>query len=355
MPSTAKKGTPQDAPVLEDRPIRRLKDRIDADCPRDTITTFAELYQYRDAFFDGRFPLLVVIGSGGLSKSHAFEEALSAKERQDYREYLEGDEPDEDDEDWSPMLPAIPDSIRAVVLSSVASPVDLFKLAQIYKDKKIIIDDIDKALTKSEFVSMLKALVIKDVSNPKPSKVSWNKQNEALIAAGYKKSFWTVSPVCVILNKLQGIDHDLAAMLTRGVVVEFAPGVEEVHRFVGEWFPKQGKVQREIHDWIGKHLHYMPVPNIRYYTHMALPWAKAGMPWQEKLLKSWATTDPNLAAFVQVWNDPKLDNVEDMARYEVFSKLRPGVSYRDYGRVKARYKKAHHILGRKRVAPSKQK
>lgn len=335
-------------------PRRRRRELVDLDCPRDIVTSFAELDDYRQKFVAGAIPLLVVVGGRGLSKTYGFEEELRADLDAEFRAFEEaearrgesddGDEPGAGDdgrsESQAPSPPPVPD-VKAKIIKGVASPVEIYKSLYLYRDKLIVIDDVDKALTQPEMVSLLKAVCNRQ-RDGRPNLVEWRKQNTVMEREGIKKSFYTTSHVCIIANQLPPLDPDLEGMLSRGMLVEFDPSVEEVHRFVGDWWDM--KRHGDVYGWVGERLGLVPYPNIRWYT-MGVDAKAAGFNWQEKLTKQWTVAEPFMADFVRVWGDPAY--AQDDERYAAFSKLN-GRSKSDYDRLKRRYKAIHGIMGRRR-------
>lgn len=70
-------------------PRRRRRQLVDLDCPRDIVTSFAELDEYRRKFVAKAIPLLVVVGGRGLSKTYGFEEELRADLDAEFRAFEE--------------------------------------------------------------------------------------------------------------------------------------------------------------------------------------------------------------------------------------------------------------------------
>jgi hypothetical protein len=83
------------------------------------------------------------------------------------------------------------------------------------------------------------------------------------------------------------------------VTIRFAPSKAEVHRYVGEWFPRDRRTG-EIYDYIGTCLPLIPVADVRDYTKSLTLY---DMNWREQLHEAW-TGDEYLSAALAVVNDP---------------------------------------------------
>lgn len=126
--------------------------------------------------------------------------------------------------------------------------------------------------------SLLKALTQTD----RIRWVSWESTAKALEQRGVPRRFSTSSPICLTANKWDSSNPDMAAIRDRSTPVAFYPSAETIHKRVQEL----GWCDETIWRFIGKHLPKIPQPSMREYQN-GMTYKKAGMKWQEKLLKLW--------------------------------------------------------------------
>ena len=90
--------------------------------------------------------------------------------------------------------------------------------------------------------------------------------------------------MCIIANKWDGTDPDMAAVQDRSLPVAFFPSAETIHERVRElkW------CDVDIWEFVGENLHKIRQPSMREYAN-GMTYRKAGMNWREKLLRVWET------------------------------------------------------------------
>jgi hypothetical protein len=67
--------------IPEHEPEQSYRDNPLAPEGAEVVTTFSEYERIADAFFNGHFSLLILVGRPGLSKSWEFEQRISKKKR----------------------------------------------------------------------------------------------------------------------------------------------------------------------------------------------------------------------------------------------------------------------------------
>ena len=175
----------------------------------------------------------------------------------------------------------------------------MYKLFWKGKDKLIVIDDVDDALTDPRKKTLLKEAL----ENEEEKEVSWGSATDRLVdEAGnvIPTSFETTSRFCVIGNKLTArVEEHLSALLSRAFCVEFRPTIYEVHKYVGEWFTDE-----EVYDFVGENLPLIIDIDVRDYNQ-ALKFKRHGEDWKQMLRGRW-TEDARLVPVLTILADPTL-------------------------------------------------
>lgn len=269
--------------------------------PAVTITTYAEFATWRNDFIKPNgLSFLIIIGGAGLSKSFSFRKALK------------GDE--------------------CLWVETTASAAGLYCRLYQHVDRPVVIDDVDGLFGDKQAVSLMKSLCQTD----EVKHLGWGKLNAYMREEAIPNTFATKSRVAILANKMESIEENLAAVLDRAFVVNFAPSVQEVHREVGTWFK-----DKEIYNFIGENLKSITTPSMRYYKK-SQQLKGVGSDWKSWLLEVWGE-DPKMTLIAKVLNDPSLKNSK--AREAKFAELGGGTrnTYMIYQR---KYKAAHGKAGK---------
>jgi hypothetical protein len=200
-----------------------------------TVKTFQELQTWVDAFMKPKgLSLMFLIGDPGHSKSFSIKERLDA----DQHRYF-----------------------KCGRLTAFQLYKQLFK----HRDRAIILDDVEDALKGDQTTRMLMNLCETDEDS---RKVAWyGTESQLKVRLKNKKvvtipqEFKTKSRVLLVSNDFEILTRKLKPLLDRGIVVFFDPEPEEVHRFTGTWFR-----DKEIFQFIGRHLEQISRPSLRYYV-----------------------------------------------------------------------------------------
>jgi len=201
------------------------------------LTTYAELEQFADAFANGSFNLLIIVGERGLQKSTTVRRALP------------------DDVCW---------------IQGSASPFVIYQRLYQYIDRPVVIDDVDRIYRSKDGINLLKCLC---QTEPRKT-VSWQSATKQLDAEEVPREFETSSRVTIISNDWRTLNRNVAAVEDRGHTLQFAPTATEVHERTREWFE-----DKEIYDWIGANLHRVENPSMRLY-YKAQELKQAGFDWK---------------------------------------------------------------------------
>ena len=225
-----------------------------------TITTYTELERWGDAFLKpGGLNLLFLVGNPGNGKSASFKAKLVAK-RHEY--------------------------INAARLTSFQPCKQLFRV----RNKAIILDDVDDPLKRSDMARLLMTLCETDEAE---RTVAWLGTESLLrVKKGQQilpipPEFKTKSRVCIISNEWKILTGKFGALLDRGTVLFFSPAVAEMHLQAMKWC-----TDKEICEFIGKHLGEIPQHSFRYYVQAAAH-KLHGLDWKATLLESWTNDEPS--------------------------------------------------------------
>lgn len=237
-----------------------------------TVTTFAELRQFAEAYGSGKLNLVILVGTAGIAKSQTLRRVV-------------GD--------------------RALWIEGNATAFGIYQSVYEHRDKPIVIDDVDTLYTDRAAVRLLKCLCQTDAVK----QVAWH--SNAVAIGALPKSYETTSKVCIIANEWKELNANVAAVQDRGHLVFFEPTPAEIHREVAEWFWDQ-----EVYDWFAEYLHLIPEPSMRHYVRAA-ELKDAGLDWVKVLLSD--TVPEKALAIAKLKADSRYQEERD--RVQAFSEL----------------------------------
>lgn len=204
------------------------------------VATYDRLDQYLQAFADGHFHLLILVGGAGLAKSRSIRAALGGSGC-----WIEGN----------------------------ATPFGMYLKLYRHRDQFVVIDDVDGLYADRSGIRLLKCLC----QTEEEKIVGWHSDARSLERQGVPREFTTKSRVVIIANDWKTLNKNVAALQDRGHVLFFQPTAAEVHRKAGTWFD-----DAEIYDWFEKNLHRVHAPSLRHYVR-ASELKAADMDWTEVL------------------------------------------------------------------------
>ena len=233
----------------------------------EVVRTYCELNCHVNAFFKGKYHLLVVIGGPGLAKSSQFEAHLGPTSH-----LIKG---------WTAPLQAF---------------IDCF----LHRNKLLIFDDAETLWQKPAGRILLRSLC-----EHKPWKgLQWASTAGALQAAGVPQRFETSSKVAIIANHFVfGDIAEFEAVADRAHIIYFDPYPTEVHEQVASWFYDQ-----VIYDFIGERLHLISGLSARVYLK-AFERKQAGGDWRH-LIESVYCHDLSIKVVQDLEADPDCPTVE---------------------------------------------
>lgn len=212
----------------------------------DLIETYKELAEYTTAFANRSLTFLLLVGLPGSGKTKQIKADLAKLEHR-----------------W---------------IDNHASELGLYCAAYKANHSPIVLDDVNHFLEKPIACSLMKALT----QTEQTRSISWESTTSTLDKQKVPRQFSTSSSICLIGNKWDGSDPDMAAIQDRALPVAFYPSAEAIHDRVREL----GWCDKAVWKFIGKHLAKIPEPSMREY-HNGMGYKKAGMQWEKKLMKVW--------------------------------------------------------------------
>lgn len=278
------------------------------------IDTYKELQPYIDDFKADKINSLIVIGPVGIGKSANFIEA--GRNKDDY--HLEG----------------------------VTSPCELYRwLFEHQKQRWLLLDDVDEGFKKEDGIRLLRSL-----TNPKPTRIQWQKQNGRFERDGILKTFETEAKCCILINHAGSFKTQLAqALFDRSVVLIFDPSPREILEYIKTWWSdKFGTANYDIVQLADDNILALKQLKIRTLTK-ALEEKQRGRDWQAFLLKMWADDidDPmniRMQRVRMILSDAALKtNEQQYEQYELMTRVdgKRGHSRRSWHKDKALYKSAY--------------
>jgi hypothetical protein len=213
---------------------------MDAALPEGTIrlTTYRQLETYISAFADGHLNLLILVGAAGLAKTRTVRRLLGEEVC-----WIEGN----------------------------ATPFGMYVKLYRYRNKFVVIDDVDSLYADRSGIRLLKCLC----QTEREKSVAWHSAARSLEREGIPREFVTTSRVVIICNDWRTLNRNVMALQDRGHMVVFEPTAEEVHRKTGDWFEDEA-----IYEWFGENLHLVTEPSMRQYLRAA-ELKRAGMDWMQ--------------------------------------------------------------------------
>ena len=227
-------------PIREDESAmgRRSTKRPDGATEVKRYDQFQALVQ---AFVQGSFPILVVVGPPGRSKTESLKKARRGH--------------------------------KVLRVTGCVSPLSFYCDLYYSRGLPVILDDADNLMSKSlnkEYVKLL-------TESQEWVELQYNTGTHLLEERGVPTLFSTNSKVCIIANAWSDKDPILNAIASRAEFIFFDPTWEEVYRDAAKWFWDQ-----EILDYVHDRLDVLGEPDCRLLVK-AWNRKKAGMaslPWQ---------------------------------------------------------------------------
>lgn len=224
----------------------------------EVIRTFDELREFRDAFFNGEFYFLLVVGRQGLAKTWEFEDRCRPRKAHDGTEF----------------------SVAHFAKGNI-TPVEAYRLAYEHRNKLLIFDDAERL-----WADRNGRYLLRDLTECTPWKrANWRTQNKEFEQEGIPKTFLTSSRLCLLMNRFifgDVVEYD--AIVDRAQFTYFDPTSLEIHKNTALWFWDQ-----EIFDFIGQHLSLIDTDKLSSRTYVKAFERKPKGDWRELLARRYFT------------------------------------------------------------------
>ncbi len=207
---------------------------------KTTITTYHEL-QRAVEHFASTANNIILVGEPGLAKTSIVKKAINGSGK-----HLDGN----------------------------LSAFEFYKLLFQHQDELFVLDDVDSLYGDRAFVRLLKQAC----QTAEVKTVSWRTRHSDLGDEGVPIEFDTKSRFIIIANDWRTLNRNVAAIADRGLLIEFAPSPEEIHRYVETWFG-----DREILDYVWRWLPYVNTVSARMYI-TASELRKGDLDWRRTVL-----------------------------------------------------------------------
>ena len=269
----------------------------------ETVRTYAEYGQIVEAFFQGNYQLLIVVGQPGLAKSHEFEQRAGR---------------------------------RGHLIKGWTAPLQAYIEAYRHRDQPMVFDDAE-VLWKRPGGRIL----IRSLTEHRTRKlVQWKSTTKDLAKQAVPQSFYTISKVAIVANRFAfGGEEEREAVLDRGHLIYFDPTPVEIHNRIADWFWDQ-----EIYDYLGERLIMLDRPSVRTYIK-AWERKQAGGDWK-KLIQDVFCHD-NATKLVQILEgDAECNNVDDRVGKFI---AQSGMSRATYFNLKRKFRDNEQLQAREKL------
>lgn len=157
------------------------------------ITAYEELHNFVVAFGQGHLNMMVLWSKGGYGKSEEVRRCL--------------------------------DGPGVIMIGGHVTPLKLYELLHEGRDKQVVFDEIDGLLSDRKHVGLLKQVC----ETRENKKIMWTSPDQRAAAIdGGRGYFYTRSHVLILCNSFATLNANVAALKTRGMVVEFRPPTTEI-------------------------------------------------------------------------------------------------------------------------------
>lgn len=274
-----------------------------AELPREIIslTTYAELELYLAKFVAGDLGLVLLLGRHGTGKSESVRRVFAMA--YDGHAVTDNDAP------------------SVLHVEGHMQPFGLYRHLWEYRDRPVVLDDLDRLYADPDCVRLLKPLC----NTVQRKRVQWL-TNVTLNDDSVPSAFTTTSSVILIANEWRSLNPNVRALEDRAIILHFNPSNAEVHRKVGEWFDDP-----EVYAFLGGITAMIPFVSMRHYCKGS-QLRRAGLPdWKASLVQM-VIANSRLASVFAVQVDPTLQSEGE--RVDRFMAL-TGCSRATYFRLKS--------------------
>ena len=244
--------------------------------PRDVIpvTTYEQLDRYLGKFSSDELGLVLLLGRPGTGKSEGVKRALSVPDSTAGDARRPGGSP--------------------LYVEGHMQPFGLYRQLWEFRDRPIVLDDLDRLYADPNCVRLLKPLC----NTVKQKRLHWL-SNLTMSEGQLPSSFVTSSNVILIANEWKSLNPNVRALEDRAIILHFDPSNEEVHRKVREWLDDP-----EVYAFIGEVMALAPALSMRHYWKGS-QLRRAGLDdWRTSLLRM-LIADAREACVLAMQHDPR--------------------------------------------------
>lgn len=259
------------------------------------VTNYYDLGCYLNKFAEGSLDLVLLLGQPGIGKTEAVRQALC----------IDGDSRG-----------------RALYIEGHAQPFGLYQELWRYRDRPIVLDDLDRLYANPDCIRILKPLC----NTRRNKRISWL-SNAVATVPELPIEFTTDSNMILIANEWKSINSNIRSLEDRTIILWFNPTPKEIHRKTAEWFN-----DREVYQFIGSYLSHIPQLSMRYYDKGRRLREAGFLDWRKSLLQM-MLSDRTVAVVAGLQLDPRWTT--DAQRVEQFN-AETGLSRATYFRAKAK-------------------
>lgn len=253
------------------------------------VRTPGELQRFIKAAAQGKIGFLLVTGHGGVGKTYSIKKGLKESNH--------------------------------LMLSSHLTPASLYEQLFEHRHEPIFVNDIDKLFNNHTMLALMKQCT--ETEDEKV--VQYNSKTPLM--ADLPRSFTTTSTMIVDANALpQGKNKDFAALLTRGVHIDYQP-TNETLLDIMRFFSKEPTIL----DWFEKHKDFPLRYDLRKII-VAEQLKKSGLCWEDYLTQEFNMDNELIVVQKIGFDKPYAERCEEWRKFT-------DKSIRSYDRALKRYKK----------------
>lgn len=163
--------------------------------PREVIrlTAYTQLGLYLSKFARGELGLVLLLGRHGTGKSESVRHSLSVPDT------------------------TSPQNNRVLYVEGHVQPFGLYRQLWDYRDRPVVLDDLDRLYADSDCVRLLKPLC----NTVREKRVSW--LTNLTTNGDLPSSFTTTSSVILIANEWKSLNPNVRALEDRAIILHFCP------------------------------------------------------------------------------------------------------------------------------------
>lgn len=269
--------------------------------PREVIhlADYAQLELYLSKFARGELGLVLLLGRHGTGKSESVRQVL-----------------------FRASSPKAAEDQSALYVEGHMQPFGLYRQLWDYRNRPIVLDDLDRLYADPDCVRLLKPLC----NTVREKRLHWL-TNLTMNDGVLPSSFATTSNVILIANEWKSLNPNVRALEDRAIILHFCPPNDEVHRKVGQWFD-----DADVYAFLAHLLPIVPAISMRHYCKGS-QLRKAGLAdWRDSLLQM-MIPDRRAACAIAVQYDPALGSEQQRVAHFTAT---TGASRATYFRLKAK-------------------